>query len=82
MSDEDEKKYQIPPGTYTRETLPPLSPGAQEIYDRVKAKSKEPDPERDRLYARAKAAYEKSVSLVAFMDVIFGPPRGRGSKRP
>lgn len=63
----------LPPGHYTRENLPPLSPEAQEISNRIyeEAERWRKSPEGKAVRARAREA-GKTGGLAAYIGVILG----------
>jgi hypothetical protein len=61
----------IPPGYYTRETLPPASPGAQEIINRVRARAQK---RREAKEAGADFAPPPETSNSAFSSDPAAPP--------
>lgn len=69
----DEPKHQIPPGYYTQDTLPPLSPEAQAILDAIYAavQAKRHSPEEKALRVRAEEAKEAG-GLGDFTGVMLG----------
>jgi len=75
----------IPPGSYTRETLPPLSPGALAILEEVKrsAAARKESQEETRIREASEAAYRESGDLGCFIATMLGaePVSQRGRMR-
>jgi hypothetical protein len=63
----------LPPGSYTRETLPPPTPEVQEILDGIKAAAKKwsESPQGKATRLRAEEARKKG-GLGAFIAVMLG----------
>ncbi len=63
----------IPPGFYTKDTLPPISAEGQKILDEIKTEANawEKSPEGKRTRARAEHHYKKS-GMGDFIGIMLG----------